>query len=56
MAVLCQGTWRALAEQGDISEIISADGGKCEAVLDQFTEADKDAGSGSGLPERKERS
>lgn len=34
-----EGTLKALADHGELSEIISADGGDCEAVLDQFTKA-----------------
>jgi transaldolase len=34
-----EGTLKALADHGDISEIMSADGGDCEAVLDQFAAA-----------------
>jgi transaldolase len=34
-----EGTLKALADHGEISEIMSADGGDCEAVLDQFTKA-----------------
>ena len=34
-----EGTLKALADHGDISEIMSADGGDCEAVLDQFATA-----------------
>src|SRR4026209_860024 len=37
-----EGTLKALADHGDLSEIMSADGGDCEAVLDQF------AGAGIG--------
>jgi transaldolase len=37
-----EGTLKALADHGDISEIIAADGGECEAVLDQFVKADVD--------------
>ncbi len=32
-------TLKALADHGDLSEIMSADGGDCEAVLDQFAAA-----------------
>jgi len=32
-----EGTLKALADHGELSEIMSADGGDCEAVLDQFT-------------------
>jgi transaldolase len=31
-----EGTLKALADHGDLSEIMSADGGDCEAVLDEF--------------------
>jgi transaldolase len=31
-----EGTLKALADHGDLGEIMSADGGDCEAVLDQF--------------------
>ena len=34
-----EGTLKALADHGDLSEIMSADGGDCETVLDQFTAA-----------------
>src|SRR5256712_3147399 len=37
-----EGTLKALADHGDLSEIMSADGGDCEAVLDQFAKADVD--------------
>jgi transaldolase len=37
-----EGTLKALADHGDISEIMSTDGGDCEAVLDQFAKADVD--------------
>jgi transaldolase len=37
-----EGTLNALADHGEISEIMSADGGECEAVLDQFAKADVD--------------
>jgi len=37
-----EGTLKALADHGDLSEIMSADGGDCEAVLDQFAAADID--------------
>jgi len=37
-----EGTLKALADHGEISEIMSADGGECEAVLDQFAKADVD--------------
>jgi transaldolase len=37
-----EGTLHALADHGDIREIMSADGGDCEAVLDQFAKADVD--------------
>jgi transaldolase len=34
-----EGTLKALADHGDVTEIMSADGGDCEAVLDQFAAA-----------------
>ena len=34
-----EGTLKALADHGDISEIMSADGGDCETVLGQFAKA-----------------
>src|SRR5215831_6958067 len=34
-----EGTLNALADHGNLSEIMSADGGDCEAVLDQFAAA-----------------
>jgi len=34
-----EGTLKALADHGDISEIMSADGGDWEAVLGQFAKA-----------------
>src|SRR5215471_18158695 len=34
-----EGTLKALADHGDLSEIMSADGGDCEAVLEQSAEA-----------------
>jgi transaldolase len=34
-----EGTLKALADHGEISEIMSADGGQCEALLDQFAKA-----------------
>jgi transaldolase len=34
-----EGTLKALADHGDLSEVMSADGGDCEAVLDQFAAA-----------------
>jgi len=34
-----EGTLKALADHGDLSEIMSADGGDCEAVLNQFAKA-----------------
>jgi transaldolase len=37
-----EGTLKALADHGEISAIMSADGGECEAVLDQFAKADVD--------------
>ena len=37
-----EGTLKALADHGELSEIMSADGGDCEAVLDQFAKAGVD--------------
>jgi transaldolase len=37
-----EGTLKALADHGDLTEIMSADGGDCEAVLEQFTAAGVD--------------
>jgi transaldolase len=37
-----EGTLKALADHGDLSEIMSVDGGDCEAVLDQFAAASID--------------
>ena len=37
-----EGTLNALADHGDISEIMSADGGDCEGVLEQFAKAGVD--------------
>jgi transaldolase len=37
-----EGTLKALADHGDVTEIMSADGGDCEAVLDQFAAAGVD--------------
>lgn len=34
-----EGTLKAFADHGELSEIMSADGGDCEAVLGQFTKA-----------------
>jgi transaldolase len=34
-----EGTLKALADHGDLSEIMSADGGDCEAVLEEFAAA-----------------
>ncbi len=34
-----EGTLKALADHGELSEIMSADGGDCEAVLDEFANA-----------------
>jgi transaldolase len=34
-----EGTLKALADHGALSEVMSADGGDCEAVLDQFAAA-----------------
>ena len=31
-----EGTLKALADHGELSDIMSADGGDCEAQLDQF--------------------
>src|SRR5437867_7283447 len=36
---MLEGTLKALADHGDLSEIMSADGGDCEAVFDQFATA-----------------
>ena len=36
-------TLKALADHGDLSEIMSADGGDCEAVLEQFAAAGIDS-------------
>jgi transaldolase len=36
---LPEGTLKALADHGDLSEIMSADGGDCEAVLGEFAAA-----------------
>src|SRR5262252_1385869 len=38
-----EGTLKALADHGELSEIMSADGGDCEAVLAQFAKAGIDA-------------
>ena len=38
-----EGTLKALADHGELSEIMSADGGDCEAVLAQFAKAGVDA-------------
>src|SRR5215467_7226286 len=38
-----EGTLKALADHGELSEIMSADGGDCEAVLAQFGKAGIDA-------------
>ena len=40
-----EGTLKALADHGEVSEIMSADGGQCEAILDQFAKAGIDVGS-----------
>jgi transaldolase len=40
-----EGTLKALADHGELSEIMSADGGDCEAVLDQFAKAGIDIGA-----------
>jgi transaldolase len=37
-----EGTLKALADHGELGEIMSADGSDCEAVLDQFAAADID--------------
>ena len=37
-----EGTLKALADHGELSDIMSADGGDCEAVLDQFAKAGVD--------------
>src|SRR6476660_6580549 len=37
-----EGTLKALADHGELSEIMSADGGDCEAVLEQFAKAGVD--------------
>jgi transaldolase len=37
-----EGTLKALADHGELSDIMSADGGDCEAVLDQFAKASID--------------
>jgi len=37
-----EGTLKGLADHGEISEIMSADGGDCEAVLDRFATAGVD--------------
>jgi transaldolase len=37
-----EGTLKALADHGELSEIMSADGGDCETVLDQFAKAGVD--------------
>src|SRR5712675_1813922 len=34
-----EGTLKALADHGELSEIMSADGGECEKILDQFATA-----------------
>ena len=34
-----EGTLKALADHGELSEIMSADGGDCETVLEQFAKA-----------------
>ena len=40
-----EGTLKALADHGEVSEIMSADGGQCEALLDQFAKAGIDVGA-----------
>src|SRR5262249_3315373 len=37
-----EGTLKALADHGEISEIMAADGGECETVLAQFAKAEID--------------
>lgn len=37
-----EGTLKALADHGELGEIMSADGGDCEAALDQFAKAGVD--------------
>ena len=39
MNTMPEGTLKALADHGEISDIMSADGGDCEAVLEQFAKA-----------------
>ena len=34
-----EATLKALADHGELSEIMSADGGDCEKALDQFAQA-----------------
>jgi len=34
-----EGTLKALADHGELSTILPADGGDCEQILDQFTKA-----------------
>ena len=34
-----EGTLKVLADHGELSEIMSADGGDCEALLNQFAKA-----------------
>ena len=40
---MSEGTLKALADHGELGEIMSADGGDCEAVLDQFAAAGIDS-------------
>ena len=40
-----EGTLKALADHGELSTIMSADGGDCEAVLNQFFKAGVDVGA-----------
>ena len=40
-----EGTLKALADHGELSEIMSADGGDCEAALEQFAKAGIDVGA-----------
>jgi transaldolase len=40
-----EGTLKALSDHGQIGPIMAADGGDCEAVLEQFTQAGVDVGA-----------
>src|SRR5499433_3243673 len=40
-----EGTLKALADHGELGSIMAADGGQCEAILDQFAKAGIDVGS-----------